>query len=73
MSAHTGYDMPKAPPDEWGSAPRCPSCGYVENDAWEYTFGPDDDVIASCASCGDEMLVSRMITVKYRTQKTDSK
>ena len=51
---------------EWLVAPKCPHCGHMETDAWEWDFGGEEgDRESTCAACGEEFMCSRHVTIRY--------
>ena len=54
----------------WTDQPTCPYCGYVERDAWEIDFeGIDGDVEHSCASCGEDYMLTRNAIITYTSER----
>lgn len=49
--------------------PVCPYCGYVDDGAWEYDFGPgiEGDGEVTCPDCGKEYDCERCVSVWYNT------
>ena len=49
----------------------CPHCGYVDKDSWEIDFGPglDGDTHVVCDKCEEVFFVSRIVDIKYTSQK----
>lgn len=49
--------------------PKCPHCGYVETDAWEFDFGPglDGSTEICCGNCGKDYRCERECTAYYRS------
>jgi ribosomal protein L37E len=53
----------------------CPHCGYQDKDSWEVDFGPglDGDTHVVCDRCEEVFFVSRIVDVKYTSQKIKGK
>jgi hypothetical protein len=54
--------------------PVCPHCGYIHKDVWEWDFGPGVEGQWSgwCDSCGEEMSVTKSVTISYTARKPRS-
>lgn len=76
MTYPTSAVLPDLDDAKLTSAPECPypGCGYVESDAWEIDFGPclDGDTVISCARCGKDFAVRRVVDVHYKTRPMDT-
>ncbi len=60
---------------EYTKKPTCPHCGYVEKDDWDMftrEVGLEFNVECDCNSCGEPMMVARMVTFWYTTRKTET-
>jgi len=51
--------------------PVCPHCGHVEQDAWEWNFGPgiEGEREGDCNSCGESFKTEREVSIYYTTRK----
>lgn len=49
----------------------CPYCGYEDKDSWDIDFGLglDGDRYIVCVHCREEFFISRIVDVKYTSQK----
>lgn len=50
--------------------PRCPWCGTVQGDAWEW--GGDEDGEKACGTCEKPFTYIRHITVEWTTKKKEA-
>lgn len=60
-----------APETQMTTAPVCPYCGHIEQDAWEWNFGAglEGERIGDCNSCGESFKTEREVSVYYTTSK----
>lgn len=45
----------------------CPKCGHVDRDAWEWENGNEACGEYECPKCGHEFMVSRTLSVTYKS------
>lgn len=53
--------------------PKCPYCGHVQHDAWEFTERCTDGDEVTCGECGKDFWAEANISVSWRTKALDRK
>lgn len=55
---------------EYTSKIVCPHCGYAHKDSCEFFDNGGECVESECWSCDKPMVVTRHVSIKYSTRKT---
>jgi transcription elongation factor Elf1 len=55
------------PASEYGDDPKCPYCGHVHRDSWEWGDAFNGGSTAECDECGREFRAVRNVSVSWRT------
>jgi hypothetical protein len=51
----------------------CPECGKVQRDLWDHNWGLSEELTVNCCSCGEEYVLSRVISATYTARRMAGK